>query len=96
MVHRGHGVFDTALLVEGHLYQLDQHVGRLMSSAARACIPLPPGHSQDQILRTILETAAASKLADGACHAAAVWVMHTLLGAAAVCPWSSLPARVLG
>lgn len=28
MVHRGHGVFDTALLVESYLYQLDQHLER--------------------------------------------------------------------
>ena len=28
MVHRGHAVFDTALLVESYLYQLDPHLDR--------------------------------------------------------------------
>lgn len=60
MVHRGHGVFDTAILVEGHLYQLDQHLRRFLTSAAKANIPLPPGMSVEQMRRTILETAAAS------------------------------------
>ncbi|KAL4447823.1 hypothetical protein ABPG75_005042 [Micractinium tetrahymenae] len=60
MLHRGHGVFDTSLLVDGHLYQLDQHLARLLTSAARAAIPLPDGLSVEQMKRTILETAAAS------------------------------------
>ncbi|KAL4442489.1 hypothetical protein ABPG77_005073 [Micractinium sp. CCAP 211/92] len=60
MLHRGHAVFDTALLVDGHLYQLDQHLERLLTSAARAAIPLPSGLSVEQMKRTILETAAAS------------------------------------
>jgi 4-amino-4-deoxychorismate lyase len=28
MVHRGHGVFDTVLITDGHLYQLPQHIER--------------------------------------------------------------------
>lgn len=61
-VPRAHApaVFDTALLVDGHLYQLDQHLERLLTSAARAAIPLPSGLSVEQMKRTILETAAAS------------------------------------
>lgn len=60
MLHRGHGVFDTSLLVEGQLYQLDQHLRRFLVSAAKANIPLPQGLSVEQMRRTILETAAAS------------------------------------
>lgn len=60
MLHRGHAVFDTALLIEGHLYQLDAHLARLLTSAARAAIPLPDALSVEQMRRTILETAAAS------------------------------------
>ena len=30
MVHRGHGVFDTATLTHGMLYQLDAHLDRLL------------------------------------------------------------------
>ena len=65
MVHRGHGVFDTATIREGHIYQIGAHVERFLSSAAKANIPLPPGISPQQLVRTILETAAASKLQDG-------------------------------
>ena len=59
-------VFDTALLVEGHLYQLDRHLQRFLTSAAKANIPLPLGLSLDQMRRTIAETAAASCKMDGA------------------------------
>lgn len=59
-------VFDTAILLEGHLYQLDQHLRRFLTNAARANIPLPPGLSADQMRRTILETAAASCKLNGA------------------------------
>lgn len=59
-------VFDTAALVEGHLYQLDAHLARFLGSAARANIPLPAGLSVDQMRRTILETAAASLKLNGA------------------------------
>ena len=61
MVHRGHGVFDTAILTEGFLYQLRPHVERFLNAAARANIPLPPRTSPEQLVRVILETAAASQ-----------------------------------
>lgn len=64
MVHRGHAVFDTAILTEGHIYQLEPHLERFLASAAKANIPLP-NISPDQLLRTVLETTAASKLTDG-------------------------------
>ncbi|KAK9861710.1 hypothetical protein WJX84_007834 [Apatococcus fuscideae] len=36
MVHRGHSVFDTALLTQGYIYQLPQHLERLADSASQA------------------------------------------------------------
>lgn len=36
LVHRGHGVFDTALVVDGRIYMLDRHLERLIHSAAQA------------------------------------------------------------
>lgn len=47
-------------MVQGHLYQLDQHLRRFLASAAKANVPLPHGLTVDQMRRTILETAAAS------------------------------------
>ncbi|CAO2205012.1 unnamed protein product [Urochloa humidicola] len=38
MVHRGHGVFDTAMLMDGWLYELDAHLDRFLRSAAKARI----------------------------------------------------------
>ncbi|MBI2088977.1 MAG: D-amino-acid transaminase [Deltaproteobacteria bacterium] len=58
MVHRGHGVFDTATLANGMLYQLDQHLQRLLGSAEMARIPLP--YPPEKLRQIIIETAAAS------------------------------------
>jgi 4-amino-4-deoxychorismate lyase len=58
MVHRGHGVFDTATLTEGMLYQLDPHLDRLLRSAELARIRLP--FPRERLRQIILETAAAS------------------------------------
>ena len=63
MVHRGHGVFDTATLTNGMLYQLDPHLDRLVKSAGGARIPLP--FSRERLRQIILETAAASHQRDG-------------------------------
>lgn len=38
MVHRGHGVFDTAMILDGALYELDAHLDRFLRSAAAARI----------------------------------------------------------
>ncbi|KAI3425070.1 hypothetical protein D9Q98_008447 [Chlorella vulgaris] len=59
MLHRGHAVFDTAVITDGYLYQLDQHLQRFLTNAAKANIGLPRGMSVEQMRRTILETAAA-------------------------------------
>lgn len=37
----GHGVFDTANIYEGHIYQLDRHLERLLESSRLARIPAP-------------------------------------------------------
>src|SRR5574341_1795022 len=41
MVHRGHGVFDTAAIVAGKIYDLQAHLERFVRSAGTAKIPLP-------------------------------------------------------
>lgn len=58
MVHRGHAVFDTAVLAHGNLYQLDQHLRRLLRSAEMARIPLP--FPLDRLRQIVIDTAAAS------------------------------------
>ena len=63
MVHRGHGVFDTATLTHGMLYQLDAHLDRLIRSAQGARIPLP--FPREELRRIILDTAAASRQREG-------------------------------
>ncbi|KAK9817533.1 hypothetical protein WJX74_009766 [Apatococcus lobatus] len=63
MVHRGHSVFDTALLTQGYIYQLPQHLERLADSASQAGLEVALSHSE--LERVVLETAAASKLLDG-------------------------------
>ncbi len=58
MVHRGHAVFDTAMIANGNLYQLDAHLERFLRSAEMARIPLP--YEADQLRQIIIDTAAAS------------------------------------
>src|SRR6185436_15672125 len=41
MVHRGHGIFDTAGLVDGKLYDLEAHLDRFEQSARRSRLALP-------------------------------------------------------
>lgn len=41
MVHRGHGVFDTAIVLDGYLYELDAHLDRFLRSASKAKISSP-------------------------------------------------------
>lgn len=62
MTHRGHGVFDTAVIRHGCAYQLDKHLDRLLASAGMAEIPCPRRESMRDI---ILHTAAASRIEDG-------------------------------
>jgi 4-amino-4-deoxychorismate lyase len=51
MVHRGHGVFDTTIIFDGYLYELDVHLDRLLRSASKAKIASPFARST---LRSIL------------------------------------------
>ncbi|KAK9269750.1 hypothetical protein L1049_001528 [Liquidambar formosana] len=63
MVHRGHGVFDTAIIMNGYLYELDVHLDRFLRSAAKAKISSPFPRST---LRSILvQLTAASQCKKG-------------------------------
>src|ERR1043165_10264724 len=61
-VHRGHAVFDTAILANGLLYQLDQHLERFLRSAEMARIALP--FPVEKLRQIIIDTAAASRRRD--------------------------------
>ena len=54
MVHRGHGIFDTAGLVDGKLYDLEAHLDRFLLSAERSklCLPCSRAEMRDIIIRT--------------------------------------------
>ncbi len=64
MVHRGHGIFDTAGLVEGKIYDLEAHLDRFVRSAERSKLRLPG--SRDEMRDVIVQTTAASGRRDGA------------------------------
>src|SRR6478752_7407424 len=63
MVHRGHGIFDTAGLVNGRIYDLDAHLDRFVRSAASSRLALPG--SRDEMRSIIIRTTAASGRRDG-------------------------------
>ncbi|KAF7817137.1 D-amino-acid transaminase, chloroplastic [Senna tora] len=63
MVHRGHGVFDTAAIMDGYLYELDQHLDRFLRSAIRAKID--PPFDRGSIRRILIQTVSASKCRKG-------------------------------
>ncbi len=64
IVHRGHGIFDTAGLVNGRIYDLEAHLDRFERSAERSKLRLP--HSRDEMRDIIVATTAASGRRDGA------------------------------
>ena len=64
MVHRGHGIFDTAGLVAGKIYDLEAHLDRFQRSAERSKLALPG--TRDEMREIIVRTAAASGRRDGA------------------------------
>ena len=68
-VLRGHAIYDTIHLVNGHLYQLPEALDRLFASCQAARIVPPLGI--DDLRRVILHTAAASTSWDGVVK---VWV----------------------
>ena len=63
MVHRGHGIFDTAGIVNGKIYDLDAHLDRFLKSAERSKLKLPA--SRDEMRDIIIKTTAASGRRDG-------------------------------
>ena len=64
MVHRGHGIFDTAGLVDGKIYDLEAHLDRFEQSAIRSKLRLPGLRAEMRDI--IVRTAAASGRRDGA------------------------------
>jgi 4-amino-4-deoxychorismate lyase len=64
MVHRGHGIFDTAGLVDGRIYDLEAHLDRFVLSAERSKLRLPG--ARNEIRDIIVKTTAASGRRDGA------------------------------
>jgi len=63
IVHRGHGIFDTAGLVDGNIYDLDAHLDRFLLSATRSKLRLPG--SRDEMRDIIVRTTAAAGRRDG-------------------------------
>lgn len=63
MVHRGHGVFDTAIILDGYLYELDVHLDRFLRSAAKARISSP--FPQSTLRSILIQLAAASHCKKG-------------------------------
>src|SRR5687768_10982184 len=63
MVHRGHGIFDTAGLVAGKIYDLEAHLDRFVLSADRSRLRLPG--SRAEMREIIVRTTALSGRRDG-------------------------------
>ena len=64
MVHRGHGIFDTAGLVNGRIYDLEAHLDRFLGSAERSKLKL--FGSREEMRQIIIRTTGVSGLRDGA------------------------------
>ncbi|TYI32293.1 hypothetical protein ES332_A04G049600v1 [Gossypium tomentosum] len=93
MVHRGHGVFDTAVILDGYLYELDAHLDRFRRSASKARISPPFPRST---LRSILvQLTAASQCKEGTLR---YWLSAgpgNFLLSPAKCPTSAFYAVVI-
>jgi 4-amino-4-deoxychorismate lyase len=63
MVHRGHGIFDTAALVDGRIYDLEAHLDRFLRSAGLSRLALPC--SRQEMRELIVRTVVASGKRDG-------------------------------
>jgi 4-amino-4-deoxychorismate lyase len=63
MVHRGHGVFDTAAIVDGKIYDLEAHLDRFLRSAGNSKLKLPG--TRQEMRDIIVRTTAASGKRDG-------------------------------
>jgi 4-amino-4-deoxychorismate lyase len=64
IVHRGHGIFDTAGVVNGRIYDLEAHLDRFVRSAERSKLAL--AGSRAEMRDIIIHTTAVSGLRDGA------------------------------
>ena len=62
MVHRGHGVFDTAAIVEGKIYDLEAHLDRFVRSARTSKLSVP---AREEMRDIIVRTTAVSGKRDG-------------------------------
>jgi 4-amino-4-deoxychorismate lyase len=62
MVHRGHGIFDTAAIEAGKIYDLEAHLDRFIRSAHNSRLQLP---TRDEMRDIIVRTTAASGRRDG-------------------------------
>jgi 4-amino-4-deoxychorismate lyase len=62
MVHRGHGIFDTAAIEAGKIYDLEAHLDRFIRSAENSKLTLP---SRDEMRDIIVRTTAASGRREG-------------------------------
>ena len=62
MVHRGHGIFDTAAIEAGKIYDLEAHLDRFIRSAGNSKLRLP---SRDEMRDIIVRTTAASGKREG-------------------------------
>ncbi len=58
IVHRGHGVFDTAAIVNGKIYDLEAHLDRFLRSAEASKLALP--YSREEMRDIIIRTTAIS------------------------------------
>ena len=63
IVHRGHGIFDTAGLINGKIYDLEAHLDRFLLSAERS--KLRPAGPREEMRDIIVKTTAASGRRDG-------------------------------
>jgi 4-amino-4-deoxychorismate lyase len=63
MVHRGHGIFDTAGLINGRIYDLEAHLDRFLLSAERSKLRISP--SRAEMRDIIIKTTAASGKREG-------------------------------
>jgi len=65
LVLHGHGVYEHLMVVDGHVYQLEDRIDRLMAMSDRANIRLPNKWHKEQLKRIVLETVAAGKCLEG-------------------------------
>ena len=63
MVHRGHGIFDTAALAGGKIYDLEAHLDRFFASAERSRLKMPS--AREALRDIIVRTAVVSGVRDG-------------------------------